>query len=369
MAESDFPYQLVASGLPELTRGYIETYTQEMPLWKHMLDAGVVQYNLKKFQYEWTLNNSGPGQVSNARKKGARIKTGDRSETARCEAFTGRLVYGYSLGVDELQVGNSSEADLAELYKGKPKEAIKDFRIKLSRSMMNGTETGDEQDYFTFNGTKTYNPTGNNDLAGFFEAADRDSQTNTVFGVARRGASGGFAGHYHQYDHISDMGDDGEHVLQSVRDDIALVGLSDEDHANLVLADRISYKNYLKHHKNKVQLFNRGEVKGGMLYHAARAGILVGDGCAMYQDPYIDVSAWSGTPGSEGIMYMFNVESWCILHQGTKADMETNGQFALRGPTRVDQKEEWMWEIIFASGLACKDSRKNALITGGMNGY
>lgn len=369
MADSDFPFQIVQTGLPDLMKSYVETYTQEDPLWKHFLDAGAVKYDLKNYQYEWTLNNSGPGQVSNTRKKGARIKAGDRSETAKAEAFCGRLVYAWSLGADELQIANSSKADLAQLYKGKPKEAVKDFRIRLTKSMMNGTETGDEQDYFTFNGTQTYNPTGSTDLQGFFEAADRDSQTNTVFGVARRGAAGGFAGHYHQYDHINDMTDDGEHVLQSVRDDVAIEGLSEEDHLNLMMADRISYKNYLRNHKNKVQLFNRGEVKGGMLYQAARAGILVGDGCPMYQSPYIDVTAWGATAGAEGVIYGFNINTWKIMFQGTKAEIETNGQFALRGPTRIDQKEEWYWEIIAASGLCCEDSRKQALITGGMNGF
>ena len=67
---------------------------------------------------------------------------------------------------------------------------------------------------------------------------------------------------------------------------------------------------------------------------------------------------------NQGAIYFLKSDSWHLYTMGEDTGMETKGDFALRGPTKVPGQDAWEWEIVLAMQMYCDRLNANAVVDG-----
>lgn len=358
-----FSPDILITALQELLPGYTETWTQFHPAFDLIVEKGS-KSKLKNPYLEFGLTPEGPGTVNDVGSDPDKFLNGGRRQSSvRGNEYAATLLYVYDVPGQDLREA-SGEADLVRLIRDYPERALMDFKETIARQLVMGNGPGCSS-VFTFNGDEVYNPKGLGARSGMFEFEASSTQSNTVHGVV----SNSIVGWNTQYEHITAMGGDGLKKLRKAYWSAGVQGSQSTDGSpNLLIGDRDSFENYIDELTDFVQFVDVNQAAKGdpAPGRNIRKGVAFQD-AVFYPEPYIDIAGF-GTPAAQaGVIYGINTSKLHLRTQGSDSKMETDGDFAHRGPIRLPNQDMWRYEYVLSLLIHTTDLRKHFSVTGGAN--
>tara|TARA_R110002110_G_scaffold20938_3_gene83883 strand:- start:505 stop:1587 length:1083 start_codon:yes stop_codon:yes gene_type:complete len=351
---------VVATALQDLAPGYSELFTQYHPIMDRVVKRGNMDRGSLKGPYrEFVVVAGGPGSVTQIT-TGSEVITGGRSQQAsRGNAYAPRLVYAFDVPGKDLAEANG-ENDLAKIIKRYPELALSDFHERIAAQIAAGNGTG-VGGFMTLNGDAQY--TSNGTREGILDFANAAGQTQSVLGLTKQGGAGGVTGWYNQYGQISSFATDGRSTMRKAYYAASRQGAMASGPVDLLLGDETSYLNYIDDLDDQVRVM---KVEGDKAPKALRQGIpfLEAD---FFLEEAIDISSGQFTSGgsNNGVIYMLKTDTWHMFTLGHDSNMETKGDFSIRGPFRIPEQDLFRYEYVLNMGMYCDQMRANAVVTGG----
>ena len=364
------------------TQKLIPKWTEQFYQFHPVLDKIVLRGNVEKAHtgapyIEFPIVTNGPGAVT-------RIETGSEvySSTRRTIGQRGRvhcprMIYSYIIpGKDMAEA--SGETAIARLLKVYPEAAIMEFHEMIVSQFVNGNGSTDNvQGFVTLNGDTTYDTGSGLTEDGVFEYNKTTSQSDTVFNIVKEGGASGATGWYNQYRTLDggdfDANGLGRRMMREVYWSASMEGKAGGP-VDVMLGDIISYNNYYDDLDDQVRFATSFQGEKG---RPVRQGLLFQES-EFYVEPALDTSlsvfattdAGTGSEiaygpgGGRGLIYFLKTDTWHMYTQGENSNMETKGDFAVRGPTKVPGQDAWEWEIVLGMQLYCDRLNANGVVTG-----
>lgn len=352
-----FGNDVIKSSLFKLAPDFQTTFDTWNPVFKHVLEK-LPSKKLGNRYYAFTLVPEGPGRFNKMVNGDERIRGGRKQSATQARVFCATLIYAWDLPHQDLRDLSSAE-DIVGVIKKYPRTALSEMHQTLARQLVTG-DVEDIDSFPTFNGDATYNPRGVESSRGFFQFAAATAQTHTVMGVAKNS----IVGWHNQYGHISSFAADGRKTLRNVYDETSDQMAESEGPVDLILMDPFSYENYQTSMEPFIVLQNKSTSEGDPFQKELRRGIDFGS-AKVYRERNIDLTAFVTAEAQDGVIYGLHTSTWQLLHQGVNADMETDGNFALRHIGRHFDQEAERYEYVLSRGLFTDNLRCNFAITGG----
>jgi len=350
---------VVATALQDLAPGYSELFSSWHPLMERVVKRGNVDRATLKGPYrEFVVVSGGPGTVTQV-STGSEVIAGGRTQSAqRGSSYAPRLIYAFDIPGKDMAEANG-ENDLAKIIKAYPELALSDFHQRISNQLGSGNGTG-VGGFLTLNGDSTYNPGLAAARTGAFQYLTQAAQVAgaaTIFGLNK----GTTAGWYNQYGQISSFATDGRQTLRQVYYAASRQGSMASGPVDLLLGDESSYLNYIDDLDDQVRVMR---VEGDKAPKAVRQGIpfLEAD---FFLESSIDLTQFATGGANNGVVYMLKTDTWHMYTLGHDANMETKGDFAVRGPIRIPEQDMWRYEYVLNMGMYCDQMRANGVVTGG----
>jgi len=126
-----------------------------------------------------------------------------------------------------------------------------------------------------------------------------------------------------------------------------------------MLGDIVSFNNYYDDLDDQVRYQIKSDGEKG---RPVRQGLMFQES-AFYVEPALDTSAATFTSRS-GVIYFLKTDTWHLYTQGEDSGMETNGDFAFRGPVKVPGQDAWEWEIVLSMQMYCDRLNANGCVDG-----
>ena len=351
---------VVATALQDLAPGYSELFSLWHPLMERVVKRGNVDRATLKGPYrEFVVVSGGPGTVTQVL-TGSEIVAGGRTQSAqRGNSYAPRLIYAFDVPGKDLAEANG-ENDLAKIIKAYPELALSDFHERISNQLASGNGVG-VNGFLTLNGSAgvTYNPQGTA-RTGAFEFLNQAAQVaggSTVFGLNKATT----AGWYNQYGQIASFATDGRQTMRQVYYAASRQGSKASGPVDLLLGDETSYLNYIDDLDDQVRVMR---VEGDKAPKAVRQGIpfLEAD---FFLEQSINLGQFATGGSNNGVIYMLKTDTWHMYTLGHDTNMETKGDFAVRGPIRIPEQDMWRYEYVLNMGMYCDQLRANGVVTGG----
>jgi hypothetical protein len=299
----------------------------------------------------------GPGRAHHLPSGGEIYASGLRKTPAKGSVYGTRIIYTYEIPGSDMAKGGSPKGaeKLVEQY---PELAYADFRQILGKQLMMGDQG---KGFLSLLPGTTYSPEGTPYNAVFQNAA-RAAQNQTVFGLAKEGATPGTTGWYHGYGAITSMVNNGERIFQQVHGEAstALAGMPGV--VDLMFADATSYYNYLMHRRTAV--FTTGKPEGMSGFEDGREGVDVLGG-KMYKEPHID-AADAAIVALGGVIYGLKSKTW-ELRVWDEGQSGKKAFFHARPLQKMQNKDAWIQEIVFHGQLYSTALPCNFVVVGGQN--
>lgn len=354
-----FSPDVIVTALQELLPGYQETFTLFHPAFDAVVKRGQKRKAKHPFM-EFGLVPEGPGTLNDIVDGDEFLAGGRRQSAVRGNTFAATMIYVYDVPGQDLREANGT-ADVIGLIKRYPERALMDFYEIIARQLVMGDGAGASQ-FMTFNGDATYNPKGLGARQGMLEFAPPLAQVGTPFGVTRNS----ILGWHNQYRHITSFGGDGlKKIRQAYYDGSQQMAMTEGD-VDLMFADRDTYDNYVDELTDFIQFVkSKADVaKGDPTPSKMREGIPFLN-ATMYPEPHIDITRFTTPNATLGVLYGIHSASLHVYTQGSDGKMETDGDFAHRGPTRLPNQDMWRYEYILSMGIYSDNLRCNLAVTGG----
>ena len=350
---------VLASCLVDLAPGYSELFSLWHPIMERVVKKGNIDRAVLKGPFrEFVVVSGGPGTVTQVL-TGSEIIAGGRNQAAsRGSTYAPRLIYAFDVPGKDLAEANG-ENDLAKIIKNYPELGLSDFHERISNQISSGNGTG-VGGFLTLNGMANYNPAGAL-RTGAFEFDVPALQGDTVFNIIKQGGAGGVTGWYNQYGTITSFATDGKSTMRQAYYAASRQGSKAMGPVDLLLGDESSYLNYVETLDDQVRVM---KIEGDKAPGQIRQGIpfLEAD---FFLEESIDTTQFAGSTGVNGVIYMLNTDTWHIYTLGHDSNLETKGDFAVRGPIRIPEQDMWRYEYVLNMGMYCDQIRANAVVTGG----
>lgn len=353
-----FSHNVLTTALQKLAPGYAETFTSFHPAFEAIIEKGQKETLGQPF-VSFGINPSGPGTVTKVRHGAERINGGLRQDAVRASELAGTLLYTWDVTGEDMR-NVSSENDILGLIKKYPEAALADFKDRIGRQLVTGTESSVDL-FWTMNGDQSYDPKGLGARQGLFEFAAPTAQTGTLHSLARNSVQGWHT----QYDHINSFDGEGEEVLLDQFFTCQQLGSSQKGAPTQLYADPATFANWLKkqndYHWRDVSNATSGTAMNGQM----RPGIKFMEGVTMYREHEIVSSAFTTPNAQLGVVYGINPSTLNLFKRGSDSNKETAGDFAFREIGMLPDIEAWRYQYVFSMGVYCNDPRLNFAVTGG----
>jgi hypothetical protein len=350
---------VVTTALQKLLPEYTETWTKWSPFIEEIAKSGNFK-NIAEPYIEFVLVPEGPGQFTQINTGDEFIRGGRRTTGTRASEYTQRFVYAFDVPLkayDEAQ----GAADIAKLLEKYPQRGTMDALEQLASQFVMG-DVAALSGVPTLNGDALYSPGGNGARNGLLEFAAAADQTGVVHGVAKNS----IVGWHNQYGHITSMQTDGLKTLRRVFNDCNEQSQQALGSPNLILADRLTYENYIDTLEDLIQFINHSadikkgdagniSLRDGIMFHSAK----------MYADNHIDVSGFTTADAQLGVAYILNTNYLHLLkRESGKGD---SGFLKMRKPFRLPDQEVLRHEVSSDIGMYTTNLRSMGAVTGGNN--
>ena len=349
---------VLVTALQEVRKGETETFTKFHPCFDKIVEKG----NKTKLDAPWVefaVVTEGVGSINDVGNDPDKFLTGGRRQSGvKGNEYGATLIYVYDVPGQDLREAHG-EADLVGLLKRYPIRSMADFKETIAMQLVMGNGPGCSS-VFTFNGDATYSPKGQS-RKGMFEMEASASQTNTVHGLTQSTTRGW----YTQHRHITAMGSDGLKKMRYAYGDAEVEGANPDGSVDLMIGDRDSFENYCDELTDFIQFVSadKGDPGPGK---KTRQGVPFRE-AIFYPEPYIIRADFTTTDAQSGIIYGINSSKMILRTQGHDAKMETNGDFAHRGPIRLPQQDMWRYEIVESLLIHTTSLRHHFSVSGGAN--
>ena len=363
------------------TQKLVPKWTEQFFQYHPVLDKIVMRGNVDKAHtgapyLEFPVVTNGPGQVT-------RIETGSevyssvrRTVGNRGRLYCPRMIYSYIIPGKDLAEA-SGETAIARLLKVYPEAAMMEFHEMIVNQFVNGNGSSDNvQGFATLNGDTSYSTGSSLTENGVFGYNGYGSQTGTVFNIDKAAVSD-WQNQYRTLDGSAFVTNGlGRRMMRECYWEASLQGKAGGP-VDTMLGDIISYNNYYDDLDEQVRYATSFQGEKG---RPVRQGLMFQE-AEFYVEPSLDTSLTTfGTTntgtGSEtayspradgtsrGLVYMLKSDTWHMYTLGENASMETKGDFAVRGPTKVPGQDAWEWEIVLGMQLYCDRLNANGVVTG-----
>ena len=342
----------------------IPKWTEQFYQHHPVLDKVIMKGNIERTKLggpfvEFPVVTNGPGAVT-------RIETGSEvySSTRRTVGNKGtvycpRMIYSYIIPGKDLSEA-TGETAIARLLKVYPEAALMEFHEMIVSQFVNGNGSADNvHGFVTLNGDTTYNTGGTASAEnGILDFAAPGSQTDVVLGMNK----GSVTGWQNQYQNVSSFATDGRSKMRRAYWDASLQGKQGGP-VDVMLGDIASFNNYYDDLDDQVRYQIKFEGEKGR--RGVRQGLMFQE-AEFYVEPSLDTSltTFDASRRGNGVIYFLKSDSWHLYTMGEDTGMETKGDFALRGPTKVPGQDAWEWEIVLAMQMYCDRLNANAVVDG-----
>ncbi|MHC4619435.1 MAG: phage major capsid protein [Planctomycetota bacterium] len=344
------------------TQKLIPKWTEQFFDYHPVLEKIILKGNVERNKLggpfvEFPIVTNGPGQVTKIETGSENYNSTRRQVGRRGQIFCPRMIYSYIIpGKDMAEV--SGDTAVARLLKVYPEAALMEFHELIVSQFVNGNGASSNVDGFiTLNGDTTFDPNGTS-VNGIFDFAAPTAQTDTVLGLAKEGAASGVTGWFNQFQSVSSFATNGRSQMRRVYWDSSLKGKAGGP-VDIMLGDIASYQNYYDDLDDQVRY--QTEIKGEK-GREARQGLMF-QSAEFYIEEALDTSLSTFTARS-GVIYFIKTDSWYLYTLGEDSGMETKGDFAFRGPTKVPGQDAWEWEIILMMQMYCDRLNANGAVEG-----
>jgi hypothetical protein len=351
-----FSADVLRTSLQHLVPGYQETFTTWHPLWDKIVE-GKKREKLKGPWLEFVLIPEGPGKATPMYTGDEKIQSRRRQSAVRGSAYCATVIYSYEVPLQDLRDA-SDAADIAKIIESYPERSLMDFKELLAKQFSVGG-TDDAGNFITLNGDRTYDPRGRGARSGIINFEAAEDQTATVFGVAKNSIEGW----HNQQSEITSFQDNGRAEMRECYWDCEEQGGVEGGAPDIGFSDRKTYANYVKDLDDQVQIVDRTTGEGDRSPRRFRKGIQFLD-AVIYQDRRIKASEFTTAAAVAGVCYLLASDTWHMIYQGGSGP-ETNGNFELRGPIRVADKDAVKFEYVYNGGMYNSNLRNNGVIVGG----
>lgn len=363
---------VLATALVDLMPSYSELFTSWHPLFQKMVEKGQIERKVLQGPFrEFAVVTAGPGQVTQIT-TGSEVIAGGRTQAAtRGNAFAPRLIYAFDVPGKDLSEANG-EMDLARIIQHYPELAMSDLHERISQQLASGNGAG-VGGFVTLNGDTTYDPGAPGGVRqGAIQLrtiAGQVAQGNTVFGLNQ----GTVTGWHNQFGQCTSFATNGRSVMRQVYLQCArqqkTMGAPD-----LLMGDELSYLNYLEDLDTQVRIVTDTTEGGDRAPKLIRRGIkfldsdfYLEDSITLTDPPFLAANGAviaGAPPVSGGLIYMLNTNTWHGFTMGHDSQLETTGDFAVRGPFRLPEQDLFRYEIVLSMGINTTQLRCNGAVVG-----
>lgn len=356
---TSFNPDVIVAGIQKVEEAEGSTFDLYHPAWNRVINAQGKPPTLPEIYKEFGLVPVSPESITTVEKGTETLKAGRRQGSVKGNTFATRIVYAYDLPAKDL--ADISEAqDLVGIIKKYPMRAKLGVIEKMTKQFVMGN-VPDLPGFITLNGDATYRPNGAT-RQGLLSFADKADQTGIVHGVARNSIEGW----HNQHRHVSGFSNNGRRQIRRAFHDTSEQGSALYGKVDTILADRISYDNYLDDLEGFL-VQDRTKLSGdpGPDENGFREGVpfFMGGNCRIYSEQHIVPSEFVSERAKAGVMYGLNSRT---MKMYTKGDNQktTDGWFAHRKPHRAERQEVFIYETVIHVGMYCFDLRRNFTVTG-----
>lgn len=354
-----FSPDVLTAGLQKVEEARGDLFSLYHPAFDKIINKGKPA-NLPSLYKEFGLVPVSPESITTILHGTETINAGRRQGSVKGNTFGTRVLYAYEVPAKDLADLSSAE-DLVGLIKKYPLRAKNGFIEKLVKQFVMGG-VADLPGMLTLNGEQTYAPNGAT-RDGIFEAAAPTAQTNTCFGVTKNSITGW----NHQYRHVNGYQAEGRRQIRRAFHDCSEQASSVFGKVDCILADRISYDNYIDELEGFLSQ-DRTAIAGdpGPDEEGFRDGVpfFMGGNTRIYSEVHIKPSDFANANAQKGIMYGLNTQTWNMYRKGNNSGQATDGWFSHRSPHRADRQEVFIYETVLHLGMYCDDLRRNFFVTG-----
>jgi len=361
---------VLATALVDLMPSYSELFTSWHPLFQKMVEKGNIERKVLQGPFrEFAVVTAGPGQVTQI-STGSEVIAGGRTQAAiRGSAYAPRLIYAFDVPGKDLSEANG-EMDLARIIQHYPELAMSDLHERISRQIGTGDGAG-VGGFLTLNGDTQYDPGApGGPRTGALEFLTIPAQVaagNSVFGLNKATVTGW----HNQFGQCTSFATNGKSTMRQVYLQCArqqkTMGSPD-----LLLGDELSYLNYLEDLDTQVRIITDTTEGGDRAPKLVRRGIKFLDSDFYLEDaitcaaPFTAPALIAGgpPPTQGGAIYMINTNTWHAFTMGHDSKLETNGDFAVRGPFRLPEQDLFRYEIVLSMGINTTQLRCNGAVAG-----
>ena len=352
--------EVLNDALQELAPRYQNLFERWSPVLKKIVTNGNIERSRLRGPFkEFRVITGGPGDVTHIVDGGERLAATRADITAKGDTRAARLIYSF-LVPDKDMAEATGPADVEHLIKQYPEAALMDFHQRITKQLVNGNGSG-VGGFLTLNGDTTYSPHGTARTGVFdFDA----TQTDTVFGLAKEDAtSGAVTGWKNGFGNITSMASDGISTLRKEYFRASRKGklLGPVD---LLIADETSFSNYIDLLDDRIIV--EDQVKGEAGVDDVTQGVKFLK-ATMYIEEFLDPSAstFTTTAAQNGVIYGLKTSTWHAYTLGSDDQMETKGDFSVRGPLRRPDMDAHQFEYVLYMGMYCDFLAANFAVTGG----
>ena len=355
------PDVLVGS-MQELMAGNTTTFDKYHPVLDRLVEGK--QFRSISGPYvEFVLVDGGPGQVTVLDTGEEEIRGGRNTHGVRGNEVVASLAYAFDVNDNVFRDCSGKTGDIAQLVKDYPMNALTDFKQKVARQLIMGTEP-DMGSMVTLNGDATYNPRGYGARNGLILFQAPSAQSAVVHGVA----SNSITGWYNQYQHISSFSSEGKRKMRKLYYECQAEGSAALGDPDVILADPGTFDNYVDNIEDSALYATRAEAdKGTNGPKDSRKGVPMLGG-TMYREQAFSLSSFVTANAQLGVGYVLNTQTMQLLRQGMHASAPqkyTNLEWL--PPVRHISYAKWRYEMRFEIGLIAPNRRTMGAFTGGNN--
>tara|TARA_R110002074_G_scaffold45863_5_gene118532 strand:+ start:2669 stop:3757 length:1089 start_codon:yes stop_codon:yes gene_type:complete len=343
----------------------IPKWTEQFYQYHPVLDKVVLKGNIERQTHggphlEFPVVTNGPGAVTKIENGSEVYSSTRRNVGERGKVYCPRMIYSYVIPGKDLSEA-TGETAIARLLKVYPEAALMEFHEYIVSQFVNGDgATNNVDGFMTLNGDTTYSTGGSSSLTedGALDFAASGSQTGTAFGLNKASVTGW----QNQFQQVSSFATDGRSKMRRVYWDASLQGKQGGP-VDCMLGDIVSFNNYYDDLDDQVRYQIKSPGEKGV--RPVRQGIMFQE-AEFYVEPALDTSltTFAAANRGTGAVYFLKSDTWHLYTMGEDTGMETKGDFALRGPTKVPGQDAWEWEIVLAMQMYCDRLNANGAVLG-----
>jgi len=352
---------LLSSVITDLQPKYNLLFADLSPFLREMVEKKRIAHApAGQISKEFLLVHDAPGTANIIVHGGEEIQGGMKKISVRGSEQLTRVIVAFDIPRGELAL-SGSKVDMGRIIEAYPDLALLKAHDNFTKQTLSGVSDSGYEGFTTWNGRKSYSPSGIAKQGLFYDAAIA-SQTGTVHGVVKQGGADGVTGWGNQYDDVTSFATNGLRKIREMQSLLSRTGRKMKPTAEIGFCDSTSYHNYISELDDKVR-YTADHPRTNDKYNTEDSeGVLIGR-TRMYIEDLMDVSAMGGN-FTDGLMYFISPESHELLMPKQNQDLAGTSFFGFEGPTRVGLQDLVRTELLMNFNTFCDNLRLNGVVTG-----